>query len=499
MRVLHVGWGFTPLRPGGLIEYTEDLMEIQAARDYGVAYFFAGRFYPILKSPRLRKWWRGGVRMYEVINSPVGHGFENGTVRPEVELSESWSEKFFAETLTEFRPDILHIQELAGLPSSLIDLAAARDIPVLMTLHDYFTLCPTMKLFDRERAFCAETNVGDKCARCCSGANQGTSYLMKTTLRYEARRRVSERTYERVKKAGRLPKRVAGAFINRSIEQIEQNAKAGTQANDELAGAFQRRRSVNVERLNKVDLLVAQSNRVAEIYRALGIQPERLITLHSTLKHIARLRPKSIAAPPDAITFATLNGCSSVQKGAHLILGALRILRDMKLARPFRLMAFGGMVGDADARDELLGFDNFIHKGPYKVEELGRLLEEVHVGIVPSIWEEVYGYVGVEMIAQGIPVIGNAAGGIVDYTVEGLTGWVNKANTPEGLAQIMAGIIEDPGQIVCLNDSIAANRDRLIKTMESHFEEVDDLYRDVIASKRRSVSAAAPASSHRVA
>jgi hypothetical protein len=29
MKILHIGWGFRPWRGGGLIEYTEDLMETQ--------------------------------------------------------------------------------------------------------------------------------------------------------------------------------------------------------------------------------------------------------------------------------------------------------------------------------------------------------------------------------------------------------------------------------------------------------------------------------------
>lgn len=42
-------------------------------------------------------------------------------------------------------------------------------------------------------------------------------------------------------------------------------------------------------------------------------------------------------------------------------------------------------------------------RGPYRPEELDGLLDEVDVGIMPSIWEEAYGFAGVEFLAKGSP------------------------------------------------------------------------------------------------
>jgi len=88
MKILHIGWGFRPWRGGGLIEYTEDLMETQAKNGYEVYYFFAGRHYPLLSKPRLLRWERKGIHMYEIINSPIIHGGDRGTLRPELDVSE---------------------------------------------------------------------------------------------------------------------------------------------------------------------------------------------------------------------------------------------------------------------------------------------------------------------------------------------------------------------------------------------------------------------------
>ena len=52
---------------------------------------------------------------------------------------------------------------------------------------------------------------------------------------------------------------------------------------------------------------------------------------------------------------------------------------------------------------------------PFAPAELDAILDEVDVGLMPSVWEEAYGYAGVEFLAKGIPVIANAIGGMPDY------------------------------------------------------------------------------------
>ncbi|MEN3014398.1 MAG: glycosyltransferase, partial [Endomicrobiia bacterium] len=105
------------------------------------------------------------------------------------------------------------------------------------------------------------------------------------------------------------------------------------------------------------------------------------------------------------------------------------------------------------------------------------------VGIIPSIWQEVFGYVGIEFLAKGIPIIGNNKGGIVDYTIDGLTGWINKTSTAQELAEIMENIIKNPEIIQKYNDIIINKRKQLIKTMYEHFCEIDKIYKEILKEK----------------
>jgi glycosyltransferase involved in cell wall biosynthesis len=476
MRILHVGWGFSPWRPGGLIFYAEDLMAAQVVRGHDVGYFFSGRHYPRRPEPRLKRWKRGGVAMHEIVNGPIVPGMEHGTRHPQRDLSESWMEGAFERTLRGFRPEVVHIQELLGLPSSVIDVAGAQGVPVLMTLQDYFPLCATLRLFDADGRICTRLEVGQDCVLRNVDAPSGPEALIAQTLEYERgrlRRRLPAPVVAGLRAARRLTR--AGHGGDRAGPSV---AESPPQPASELAEAFQRRRDVNVERLNRVDRLIAQSPRVAEIYSARGVRPDRMQSLPFTLAHVERLRPRSIASPPPPLTFFTSNGCASRTKGVDVVLGALRALREARLEGAFRLRVHGFV--DAGARPELERFAGVELRGHYERDEIDAVLDDVDVGIMPSVWEEAFGYVGVEMLAKGIPLIANPLGGIVEYAREGETAWLNDSCSGEGLAEIMSRLSDAPELVVDMHRRVLAARDELVLPMRDHVDAIEAVYGELV-------------------
>lgn len=469
MRVLHVGWGFWPWRIGGLIHYAKDLMAAQVARGDDVGYFFAGRHYARPARTRLKRWRLDGVAMFEVVNCPIVSGLELGTRRPQLDLDEPRAEAAFASALRSFRPDVVHFQELLCLPSSLIDIAAEAEIPTAMTLQDYLPLCSTLRLFDADGRICERLDVGEDCAVRNAGAPATRRPFVEDTLRYEIPR------WRRRLRGHRWPvryDRLAERVSEWSLRTVDRETPPQDHASP---AAYQRRREVNVERLGRVGRLVAQTPRVAEIYRARGVSAERMTTFPFTLAHIERLRPRSLREPPATLTFTTLGGCASRTKGAHVITGALRVLREAGLEGRFRLLIHGGV--HADVRTELESYPDAELPEMYPPERLDSMLDEVDVGVMPSIWEEALGYTGLEMIAKGIPLIANPLGGIVEYALEGETGWLNTSCSGEGLAEIMARLIADPRQVVEMHERVLAARDRLVPSMDAHLDAIYESYR----------------------
>jgi glycosyltransferase involved in cell wall biosynthesis len=167
-----------------------------------------------------------------------------------------------------------------------------------------------------------------------------------------------------------------------------------------------------------------------------------------------------------------------VAKGREVVLGALAELERRGLGpADFTLTVFGR--ASAETIERLARFDTARYAGSYRSGDLERLLERFHVGLMPSVWEEAYGYVGVEFLACGLPVIASARGGMVDYTRDGETGWTNLDCSPQGLADIVAGIVAEPRQVLDLNARIRDRRDEIVKPFERHAEEMLELYAEL--------------------
>ncbi|MDQ6836463.1 MAG: glycosyltransferase, partial [Actinomycetota bacterium] len=229
-----------------------------------------------------------------------------------------------------------------------------------------------------------------------------------------------------------------------------------------------------VARLGRVGRLVAQSPRVAEIYAELGVSRARLEPTRFTLGHIEGLRPRRVSSAPARLTFATLNGCASLTKGSEVVLTALRALHLDGLEGRFTLRVLGHV--DPAIRVELAGFRGVQLGGLYEREQLDRLLDDVDVGIMPSVWEEAFGYTGLELLAKGIPLIANPLGGIVEYAIAGETAWLNRSCSGAELAELIKRLIRAPGEVLELHRRVVAARDRLIMPMAEHVDTIERVY-----------------------
>lgn len=461
--VLHVGSGFRPLRWGGLVAYIEDLSAEQVKRGWQVSYLFSGRYYRRPRKLRLKRWRRGDVAMLEVVNSPLhDHGRQ-----PELEISEPGIERLFAEALAELRPDVVHVQELAGLPFSVLEVARRAGFPVVMTLQDYFPLCPTFKLIDADGQVCLRREIGSDCLASIQADQRRPSVMFEVSAWHD----LVERSPLR-----RLPARLRDELATQVSRPRIVVPRAARRIPDSSPASFQRRRDVILEILAQVDRLIGMSTRVTEIYQELGVDRGRLTTLQLTLAHIERLTPRR-ERRNGPLTFATLGGGESVPKGTAVLLQALTDLARVVEPNSFRLLVFGRCERTFEAA--LRSFDNVERRPPYRPADLNEILEEVDVGLMPSVWEEAYGYAGMEFIAKGIPVIANPIGGMTDYVREGETGWLNQASSGRALAVTMRGLIQRPERVAEVTRTTKEARDELVLTIAEHATAVEAVYREV--------------------
>ena len=79
--------------------------------------------------------------------------------------------EFYNKVFSNYEIDIVHVQHFFFQSICLVEEAFTRGIPVIISLHDYFCLCPTFFLVDTNNNFC-RGEVTEECNLCCASKTE---------------------------------------------------------------------------------------------------------------------------------------------------------------------------------------------------------------------------------------------------------------------------------------------------------------------------------------
>ncbi|MFH1684314.1 MAG: glycosyltransferase family 4 protein [Candidatus Margulisiibacteriota bacterium] len=113
--------------------------------------------------------------------------------------------------------------------------------------------------------------------------------------------------------------------------------------------------------------------------------------------------------------------------------------------------------------------------GPVEHEKLPDLYQQMDIGVVPSVWEEPFGLVILEMMASGLPVIASRVGAIPEIMEDNVNGLLVEPNKPEALAQRMELLLNDRMLRLKLDQAARKHVERKF-TWEKHLEELLKVY-----------------------
>jgi len=139
------------------------------------------------------------------------------------------------------------------------------------------------------------------------------------------------------------------------------------------------------------------------------------------------------------------------QKGADILLHALPYAAD-KLCRRLKLV----IAGEGRDRQRLHSLaEEITRKNPavdvqfqswITSDRLDDFFVELSLLVVPSVWPEPFGLVGLEAAAHGVPAAAFAVGGIPEWLIEGSNGHLAPASPPTslGLSEAIVSCLIDP-------------------------------------------------------
>ena len=170
-------------------------------------------------------------------------------------------------------------------------------------------------------------------------------------------------------------------------------------------------------------------------------------------------------------------------KGGALIIDALPQIA-VRLGAPVTLT----VAGDGPDRDRLAyraqqamrGSGDVSIRFAGRVDAHGRraLLAASHLLVVPSVWPEPFGLVGLEAARYGVPAVAFAVGGIPEWLHDGVTGHLAGARPDVGaLAEAVVRSVSDPREYARLRAGAAAHaasldRGRHVGALDAVFESI---------------------------
>lgn len=75
-------------------------------------------------------------------------------------------ENLFKNIITAFEINLLHVHHVYGLSFDIFDVAKQLGVPVYLTMHDYYFICPSVKLTNTEKQYCQGICNHTECANC---------------------------------------------------------------------------------------------------------------------------------------------------------------------------------------------------------------------------------------------------------------------------------------------------------------------------------------------
>lgn len=156
---------------------------------------------------------------------------------------------------------------------------------------------------------------------------------------------------------------------------------------------------------------------------------------------------------------------------------ALKIIGDGVLRKRLKLLAkdldlekSAAILGKKELRSKGVTFE-----GPMPHKEVYNRLQQADVFVRPSLSEGL-GNAFLEAMAMGVPVIGTKVGGILDFLIEGETGWFCDVKNPKSIAEKILYVLDE------------RNKEQVEKVVEKAKKMVEEKYNwDLIAQHMRNI------------
>jgi len=351
-----------------------------------------------------------------------------------------WIQTHLHGYLNDLAPDLLHLISGYLMSGSTLRVASSLGIPTVVTLTDFWFLCPRITLLRSNGHLCAPPFDAVTCARCL----------------------------EEVKRRYRISGRIAPALMN-AFWQTQQGRIARMQA----------RMIFLRETLDRVDAIISPSQFVRALFIEAGVTQERILFSRQG-RDFPNLTPDLLEKSPSEHLRVGYVGQIAQHKGIHTLFEAVRQLPDAAL----EVKAYGDPTPFPDYTHRLRQMIRQDHRlsleGVYERTEVSRVLQNLDVVVVPSVWYENSPNTILEAFAHHTPVIVADLGGMTELVEDGVNGLRFVPGDAPSLAAKLQQLTDDPGLLSQLRKGI-----KPVRSVAEEMSELQERYRLIHQSARQ--------------
>ncbi len=356
----------------------------------------------------------------------------------------------FDQWLDEWQPDLVHVTSCYTLTASVIQKVKDRNLPLVLTLTDYWFICPKHTLLKSNNSLCDGLTTNFECQNCMLGLNQ---------------------KYQQIK--GYFPRELKEIGLDFLGKYPIFNKNRGMRG---LLLNMDERKKYLAKMINIPDVVLAPSKYLADVYNAGGVSREiRIIKSGHDLSWLVDGPSKK---PSNRLRFGYIGQIAPI-KGLHILISAFT---QMKNKRTSKLLIYGDPDKDPTYTDQLTDLiknnSEISISGSFPHNKLGEILSGLDILIVPSLWYENNPRVIQEAFASKTPVIASDVGGISEFVIHGVNGLLFERGNESALSNQIAKVLEEPHLIAKLRSGIEP-----VKTIETEVDEIVQIYRGLIRSQ----------------
>jgi glycosyltransferase involved in cell wall biosynthesis len=371
--------------------------------------------------------------VYNLARAPdvLGYEYDNPVVA-----------KWVGEALDAQRPDLVHAMHAMKLSASALRACFDRDIPVVVTLTDFWFLCPRHTLLRWDGRTCSGPRHRSACVRCVADSHD----------------------VPRLGASRHLPESVFGALCELGLRRGRRHPRRFWPAIHALARRPEHLRQV----LAQADRVVALSQRQRELFARNGFRGDMQVLDHGLEPDDGDAAP----CPPREVPVVSFVGSLRPHKGAHVLVEALRRAPRLRI----ELRVYGSPGGRSDYADALrarsAGDPRIRWLGTFPSERLGAVLRDSDLLAFPALWFENNPLVVKAALRGGVPVMASRIGCLPDWIRPGANGWLVAPGSARAWAAALARAARGP---------LRPEPDPRVKGMDAHALEVFEIYEEVVA------------------